>query len=298
MKDDILKHLGSQQIFDPELFKKLTEKQFNLKVFDKSISYRTVNYWDEKGYLLFERDKDETEWRKLSFVDYIWLRMLDELRKMGIAVEPVVGVLFREFGIREDEIEELSLDQYASLKQMPFDEIVKKVDKEMISERFCLLLVNIIAYRVKLAIRIFNDGEFAQLYSNPDFHGIVVKSFQKERQVKTENDNYQSFISISIANLISEYVESKDLDNIVSLSLLTDAEAELMNHVRNKELHEITISFAEGKPTRLKLTEVDYNADIAKRICEDMMGREYVECNYTTNTKKQVTFKRTTKVNL
>src|SRR5580658_1797009 len=135
MKDDILKHLGSQQIFDPELFKKLTEKQFNLKVFDKSISYRTVNYWDEKGYLLFERDKDETEWRKLSFVDYIWLRMLDELRKMGIAVEPVVGVLFREFGIREDEIEELSLDQYASLKQMPFDEIVKKVDKEMISER-------------------------------------------------------------------------------------------------------------------------------------------------------------------
>ena len=79
---DVKSYLGSTKIFDPQLFNQLMEKKFNSGIFEKEITYRTVNYWGEKGYLLLERDNSGTDWRKLSFTDYIWMRMLDELRKM------------------------------------------------------------------------------------------------------------------------------------------------------------------------------------------------------------------------
>jgi DNA-binding transcriptional MerR regulator len=286
------------KIFDPQLFKQLMEKKFNAKIFENQITYRTINYWDEKGYLLFERDENDKDWRKLSFTDYIWIRMLDDLRQMGVSVEWVVKALFQELGIREQEAMEMPNEEYEKMKALPFEQLLPKVHKTLVSTRFCMLLVNIVSFKTQLAVRIFKNGEYSERFSNTQWHGIVIEEFEKRAAEKRKLDDFQSFISISISDLITAFIGTKDLDNISGLNLLSTEETELLKHIRNKDLREITVTLAEGKPTRLELTEVEYNADIQKRIYEDMLGSDYVECSYTTNTKKQVTFRRTTKVKL
>lgn len=295
---DLKQFLGSMKIHDSQLFKQLMEPRFNVKIFENQITYRTINYWDEKGYLLFERGGNDKEWRKLSFSDYIWIRMLDELRQMGIAVEGIVKVLFRELGIREQEVMEMPNEEHEKLNALPFEQLLPRIDKSLVSTRFCILLVNIVSFKTQLAIRIFKDGEYSERYSNPQWHGIVIEEMETQAAEKRKLDALRTFISISLSDLIADFIETKDLNNISDLSLLSTEETELLKHVRNKDLKEITVTLAGGKPISLDLTEVDYNADIRKRIYEDLMGSNYVECTYVTNTKKQVTFTRTTKIKL
>jgi DNA-binding transcriptional MerR regulator len=295
---DLKQFLGSMKIHDPQLFKQLMEPRFNAKIFENQITYRTINYWDEKGYLLLERDENDKEWRKLSFTDYIWIRMLDDLRQMGIAVEGIVKALFRELGISGQEVMEMPDEDYEKLKALPFERLLPRIDKNLVGTRFCILLVNIVSFKTQLAIRIFKNGEYSEQYSNPQWHGIVIEEMEKRAAEKRKLDDLRAFISISLSDLITDFIETKDLNNISDLNILSSEETELFKHIRNKDLREITIKLAEGKPISLDLTEVDYNADIQKRIYEDMMGSGYVECTYTTNSKKQVTFKRTTKIKL
>jgi DNA-binding transcriptional MerR regulator len=295
---DIKPYLGSSKTFDSELFKQLKEKKFNAGIFEKEITYRTLNYWEEKGYLLIERDNSGNDWRKLSFTDYIWMRMLDELRKMDISVEGFVKVLFRELGIREQDLLSLPVEKYEELKALSFEELLPEIDKKLVSTRFCLFLVNIVSFKTRLSLRVFKNGDYDEVYSNPTFHKLVVKSLQEQAAKKREMSNYQSFISVSISDLISEYIETKDLDNISGLNLLSSEENELLKHVRNKDLKEITVTLSDGTPKRLALTEeVKQNADVNKRIYEEILS-DFTEISYVTNGNKQVTFKRTTKIKL
>jgi len=295
---DLKQFLASMKIHDSQLFNQLMEPKFNAKIFENEITYRTINYWDEKGYLLFERDDNDKEWRKLSFTDYIWIRMLDDLRQIGVSVEGFVKSLFRELGIREQEIMDLPNEEYEKLKALSFEQLLPKIDKTLVSTRFCVLLVNIVSFKTPLAVRVFKNGECAERYGNPQWHGIIIEELEKNEARKRKLDDFQTFISISISDLIADFIGTKDLDNISDLNLLSSEESELLKHIRNKDLKEITVILADGNPVRLELTEVDYNADIQKRIYEDMMGSDYVECSYTTNTKKEVTFRRTTKIKL
>jgi DNA-binding transcriptional MerR regulator len=295
---DIQSYLGSSKIFDPELFTKLKEDKFNAGIFGKEITYRTLNYWGEKGYLLIERDNSASDWRKLSFTDYIWMRMLDELRQMNISVEGFVKVLFRQLGIRDEELESMPDAEFEKLKELSFEELLPNIDKKLVSTRFCLFLVNIVSFKTRLSLRVFKNGEYDEVYSNPSYHGLVVRSIQDAAAKRRELSNYQSFISVSISDLISEYIETKDLDNISGLNILSSEEKELLKHVRNKDLKEITVTLSDGMPSRLALTEeVKQNADTNKRIYEEILS-DYTEISYKTNGDKQVSFKRTTKIKL
>ena len=81
---------------DQELLLALQEKQFTLKDIPE-ISYRTINHWDSKGFLISNRE-DKATWRKFSLAEVIWLKMLNDLRRMGVSIECVIDVIKHEFG--------------------------------------------------------------------------------------------------------------------------------------------------------------------------------------------------------
>ncbi len=57
-----------------------------LRVGDMDISYRQVNYWEEKGLLLGKQERDSHHaWRAFSLVDYYWIRMAVASREWGIS---------------------------------------------------------------------------------------------------------------------------------------------------------------------------------------------------------------------
>lgn len=52
------------------------------------VAYRVINHWEQKK-LLPKRDEDEG-WRKFSFVELVWLKIISRLRKLGFPIEQIV----------------------------------------------------------------------------------------------------------------------------------------------------------------------------------------------------------------
>lgn len=50
------------------------------------VTYRVINHWTEQG-LMLDRREDTKEWRKLSLLDVLWMRVLRDMRRYGIPLE-------------------------------------------------------------------------------------------------------------------------------------------------------------------------------------------------------------------
>lgn len=81
--DDVYFELSSHPQWG-EVETLLNDKRYTVK--DTDTSYRSINHWTEEG--LLDDDRSEgTGWRKLSFKELIWLRVLHDLRQFGLSLE-------------------------------------------------------------------------------------------------------------------------------------------------------------------------------------------------------------------
>lgn len=294
MKHIIQKHLGSHSSMNKELFAELMAKRFTVKdltELDSKITYRTINHWDEKGYLLAQ--KDEEGWRKFCFADYVWILLLDELREFDIAVKNIVSTLFIDFGFPFDALEEMTDAEISELRKMDFEKLMKKIDRDYALESFCRLLVTIISYKTPITLRFFKDGSSFAIYGNPAYHGIRLKPVLDEYNRVLLESNFQSSISISIDSLIKDFIDNKSLNNISEMKLLKKEEIEVLTLLDNKELQEVTLFYDNGKPHKIELTDKIKMTDAAKRIKEHFFT-PYERCEVLTNGGKTYYFKRTT----
>jgi DNA-binding transcriptional MerR regulator len=75
---------------DPRMKKfqsNVREKKF--KVSDTDVKYRVVNHWEEKGLLPDNLRKDSEGWRRFSFVEFIWLKVVEQLRSFGVPTDVI-----------------------------------------------------------------------------------------------------------------------------------------------------------------------------------------------------------------
>ncbi|HMU46529.1 MAG TPA: MerR family transcriptional regulator [Chitinophagaceae bacterium] len=281
-----------------ELFGELMAKKFTVKdltELDSKITYRTINHWDEKGYLLAQ--KDEEGWRKFSFADYVWILLLDELREFDIAVKNIISTLFIDFGFPYDIMDEMSDEEIDELRKMPFEKLIKQIDRDYALESFCRILVTIISYKTPLTLRFFKDGTSLAIYGNPAYHGIKLKPLLDVYNKALLESNFQSSISISIDSLIKDFVDKKSLTNISELMLLSKKEINVLDLLNNGELQEVTIFYKDGKPNKIELTDKIMLADSAKRVKEHFLT-PYERCEFIKNGGDKHFFKRTISKNL
>ena len=59
------------------------------RVSDTEENYRTINYWDEQGLLIGQREKVDS-WRKFSILDLVWIRILKRLKNFGVEGEKIL----------------------------------------------------------------------------------------------------------------------------------------------------------------------------------------------------------------
>lgn len=294
MKHIIQKHLGSHTMMNKDLFSEMMAKRFTVKdltELDSNINYRTINYWDEKGYLLSETDTEG--WRRFCFADYVWILLLNELREFDVAVKNIIPSLFIDFGFPYDVFDEMSEAEIAELRKMDFEKLMKKIDKDYALETFCRMLVTIISYKTPLTLRFFKDGSSLPIYGNPAYHGIRFKPALDDYNNTLSESNFQSSISISIDSLIKDFIDKKGLDNIAELKLFSEQEIEILNQLNNNQIKELTIYLEDGNPERIQIVESINNFDVAKRVKESFFS-DYQSCKYITTKGQTVTLERTT----
>ncbi|MCZ6719391.1 MAG: MerR family transcriptional regulator [Gammaproteobacteria bacterium] len=54
---------------------------------DSGATYRVINHWAEAGLIEDKSRKTSEGWRRLSFLDLVWIKVLADLRKFGVPLE-------------------------------------------------------------------------------------------------------------------------------------------------------------------------------------------------------------------
>jgi hypothetical protein len=278
-----------------QLLKQIHERRFTVKDLqdlDQAITYRTINYWSEKGYLLTPRQEGNREWRKMSYAEYVWILFLNELRVMGVAFEPIVHSLFIDL---ISKVYPNTEGDHARLSSLSFEKLAIEMNKDLALKNFAWLLVHIIGFRTPLTLRFFTSGEVLRVWGNTNFAGQGEELIEYTKKVV--ESNFENSISISLDGLVKHYIQKKDLDSIKDLQLLSPKEIEILEYSRSKQLTELTINYADGEPDRVTLVDIFENEQKGKRV-EDYLISDYADLAFKINGGNTMHVLRKTKAKL
>ena len=98
-KPELAEFLKDKQKFE-EMYQLLAHPRYRIS--DLNETYRTINYWDEQGLLLGKREVADT-WRKFSMLDFIWIRVLQDLKEFGVESEKISILKKSLFSVQDKE---------------------------------------------------------------------------------------------------------------------------------------------------------------------------------------------------
>lgn len=313
-----------------DIANKLLDPIFNVS--DTGLSSKTINNLNKKK-LLWE-NFDDSKWRKFNFIEFIWLKIIQELTAFGFKkeiiekmriklLEPIPNNVFydiftdknlfekfKEHGFTDEEIEN------------SYKEIENKIEEDPDITLLFFVILEIIYRRENVSLLVDKDGEIFPLYKN---------SFDDLWEIEDVKDDYYSFINndhfvLSITNKISDFVKLNfgiDLsksnaicDNNIAvihsdsigigksamnfclpseLDIINKDEEEVLNLIRSKKLKELKIRFNENN--EISLIEATNNdiPDLTAKLIDIILKDGYQDVSFTTDKGKIVKFYNTVK---
>jgi hypothetical protein len=272
---------------EPTLQDELLERRFKAKDI-KGVSYAMLNYWNEKGFL-FQKQKPG-EWRKFNFVEMTWVYMLNELRELNVELKTVVPAIKNAFEITgakwglHPETGDFISGAGINAQGKPDSPVPVLINPA----RYGFYIEFAIANKSALTVRIYPGAKVAIQTSD---------TIDENEYLKEMMDFSKSFTSISMSGVIAKALGDKEIPTIKALGLLSENELLLLKYLRNDELKEVLVRYAEGEPYMLELTSEMSVSDKNVRLFE-MMQSPYEEITLKTNGGKTYAFERTTKMKL
>lgn len=258
------------------------------------VSYRTICHWDEKGIIRFSRENAEAN-RKYSFVDYVWIKVVEELRSFGVELPiiqkianeiyspiPIKGI-FSMVAESQSTIDTLTAsnesekaEMLAFLKSGEFQE-ADFSELEKTFNYLHLLVAEIITTKKPVSIIVFKNGEwFPYIKENEHLYSEDLL-YKKE---------YESQVSVSLTNLIFNFMLEENMAEFSrEVNLLTLQEINVLNTVVKGEYKKITVLYKSKKnpPTEIlntknaqqELTKLFRKKNYREFIVTDNQDKEY-----------------------
>jgi hypothetical protein len=263
----------------PELYEKLREPIFSLK--QTGIAPKLYVDWKKAG---LAPKTEEQSWTKLSFLEYLWLKMAKELRELGLPLARVKALREYLFAVQEIPADALTPEMVAKLREELIKTMLPKQADALIAEyrsgqtqaaqanfgvQFSLLetLVYAALYRKQEAgILIFPSGDLAPWLDE-------MQGLGPEGQILLG----RTHVFLSITQHLAAFILDEDkADYIPRLSLLSEEELQVVRAIRNKSFRQITITFDEKRQITLRTTS-DGMLDerISKELIETLALKNY-----------------------
>ncbi len=226
----------------------LREPKYNVK--DADITYRLIHTWSKDGLLNDSRPEGSSSWRKLTFVEIIWIRVLNELRKYG-----------------------LSKNQLRESFRTAFNFYPKDNQASLFEVAICLVL-----QKQPVTLFILNDGWLEPLlekeillnmtlnlhssYLQVNLNYLMKEIFPK---IKKHNIDIPTYLTDKEAEIISSLKESelKKLSVLLKNGEITELEKHFDNKVNNitdelckeVEFGSIRVKIHKGKISLVEVIE-------------------------------------------
>ncbi|MGA1976351.1 MAG: hypothetical protein ABSG89_00690 [Bacteroidales bacterium] len=268
------------------LKERIKERRFTVK--DIGVAYRWIDHWYSKGLLL--GSYKEGKWRKFNLIEYVWLKMIIKMRQFNIGLDIVKSVKdMLDFDFTFDDFKKIDginmMDIIPKIAPSDLESEAKEIlkDKE-VQENIKQTHMNLLGFFI---MDILLLGNCYSILINPDGAIIPVKySFLELISDIPEFKNliYRSFISISITEILRDYIIEKDLiiNNTKRLALLTDEETIVLKTIRQDDLKSVIIRFDKDKKMNLLEEVREIKIDGAIRLTELIMAKGYQDITIKT----------------
>lgn len=302
LQEDLDQVLNSGMISQfPELHKSIHIKRFTIK--DVGITHRWITHWDDEDLLFYPTEKGK--WRKFNLVEFVWLKIIVELRKFDVPLNVIKALKenlkydnldFKSL-INDPTVQELLLAMGGDENQdfikdyIASGELSSDIDKNapLALNAIEILVLQNIVLKSHISLLINLRGEVVPLrlgYVN-----------ELSRMDGFERFMYDSYISIPISKIISDFISGNNTDLISDkLQLLTFEETRVLELLRQDEITEMKIKLS-------KLNEIDFieltreeKVNKANRFSDIIMNNGYQEITAKTQGGEIVHCKNTYKI--
>lgn len=277
------------------LYTAIMKPTFYLK--DLGVTARVLAHWKEND--LIPTTQDSVGWNKLNFCEYIWIKVIQDLRIFGVPFQVIKKVKEYLFGKPAFSIDTINFNEILKIKTEALtytnlDEKEKMQLDEMFAEpeffegvqkfwsnfkRIDMIVSYSIPFRKKIGILISKDGKIR------DWVDLDYKSY--------ESAYSQSELFISITDFIFDFMNDETKEKfLLPLKLITQEELEVIRTIRRNDLKEIIIKFPV-KSGRKKMHIVTVKElQFTQEQKEDFFGiigkKEYLNLKITTNSGGQL----------
>lgn len=302
LNDIVFENVDSDYKSFVELHTRINEKVFTKQNIE-GVTYRAINHWASKD-LFFENKELERDWRKFSFVEYIWLQILINLRNMGLPLEmchKIKRQLTKDFQLEDlfdlsdlplTEKQKQALDLRNKKNEEDKEEIFKTIENEEsieIVEATNLLSIGIIETIVKRSHYNYFIKQDGSVVPFPMEH---IELFQDQFQSIMAEHHY----CISLNSLLKDFV-TKDhyLKKSLSFGLLTKQEGILIDLVRQKSVVSIKVKKEKQQIELIETTEKLNSMKLEGRLMDYFLKTGYQTITTTTQNGHLVYAERITK---
>ena len=242
-----------------ELYEVLNEQRLSAK--DTGVNYRVINHWDEKGIIRFSRTNKDSN-RKFSFIDFIWIKVVNELRSFGVklpVIQKIASDIYEPLPMKDVFDSLLNnldvLKEYEGTDKEGFLNFIKSgeyknADFTSFAADFNftylhILIAEAIATRNSVSLLVFNDGEWFPFLKHNEH------LYPKELLHKKE---FCSQVRVNITELIFKFIiEDNLIDYFNNLNVFTPQERKLLGYVKEGNYKKVLVLFKSKKNEALEI---------------------------------------------
>ncbi|MDA8956311.1 helix-turn-helix domain-containing protein [Flavobacteriales bacterium] len=264
------------------------------RVFSKTqvdVVYSDFTNWERYGLINIKHNVGKGGHKKLSYVDYVWLSIIKELRSFGFTYDQIKECqqeLFRNLFNRDDLSSTIEKKDYIKTKSKGKLEGLEDFNEEAIDK-----VIGELFYIEAIMLNVLQFGEstILQFYKSAPVKVIpmsvnIMQDFDETglRNILPEFFKL-SHVNISLSNIISKFLVDgeESFESNVS-NLISEKEYEILKAIRHNfhELKSITVRFdGKAEPFLMEIKSMK-KVKVESRLLELINKGEYADIEIKT----------------
>jgi len=277
----------------------LIKEQYQLS--DIGLTSKTAFDWQKAG--IYPKERKSKFRRKYNGLEYTWLRMVFELRELGLSLSSIHRLkefLFKENDViefmleaifEEDEVQDKEYQEIKLLLQQSFKtkqnliEEIGKADIDLLNTTYGVLLFSVAFSKSDTHLLINKDGD-CFVFDDPMQDTFASSAIMKK-----------PYISFPVKYVLSELIDQEhlfELENLDEYIKLSEEERKVLKLMRLGEIKKLTAHYKKDKITMVEVDQIE-DPRLANQKVIDVMQSDYENLSYENQDGEIVYVVRKTK---
>ena len=247
----------------------LFEERYSIR--QVGIERQELQFWRNNNLVVLpESPSEKREWVKVSFFDLIWLKLIAEMRRLGIPFE-IIKEVKKFFHSIDDDIIDLLYEQlltnpiFHNLYEVTGLNAQEEIRKN--ASNFKLLIHEKLNHFILLTLGILDNNSPTYLIIEPNKEPELIslnKAILDEIDFEKLFLRKSSFYTIYLNPLFDSYFQNEKIseEDYQRTFKLTKAERQIIQLLRKEGVKEVRVRFNQQRKKGILTVEIVENADL------------------------------------